>query len=255
MPAIIHQFLSREDNFAVLVHDLQTGATAAIDAPEAGPIMTVLKQRGWRLTDILVTHRHLDHVEGIMPLKEMYGCKVTAGNKAASEIPGLDMQVREGDTVKVGNLAFGVWETPGHCYDHISFTLPRSSAVFVGDTLFTMGCGRIIDSTAEALHKSLKRLGTLPDETTVYCGHEYTLSNARFALTVDPENRQLRTRAAEVEQLRAAGELTQPSTIGLEKATNPYLRVETPAIQRALGMEGADPVAITAELRRRKNSF
>ena len=144
---------------------------------------------------------------------------------------------------------------PGHCYDHISFTLPRSSAVFVGDTLFTMGCGRILDSTADALYKSLKRLSTLPDDTTIYCGHEYTLSNARFALTVDPTNRQLKSRAAEVEQIRSAGEVTAPSTIGLEKATNPYFRVDTPGIQEALSMVGADPVAITAELRKRKNNF
>ena len=255
MPAIIHQFISRDDNFSVLVHDLQTGATAAIDAPEAEPIMAVLKQRGWRLTDILVTHRHLDHVEGIPALKEAYGCKVTGGSRAATEIPGLDVQVREGDTVKVGNQEFGVWETPGHCHDHISFTLPRASAVFVGDTLFTMGCGRIMDSTADALTKSLKRLSTLPDDTVIYAGHEYTLANARFAVTVDPDNRELKARAAEVERIRAAGEVTQPSTIKLEKATNPYLRVDNPGIQHALGMEGADPTAITAELRKRKNSF
>lgn len=255
MPAIIQQFLTLTDNFAVLVHDLQSGATAAIDAPEAAPISAMLKQKGWRLTDILVTHRHHDHTDGILALKQAYGCKVTGGARAAQEIPGLDVQVREGDTIKVGNQSFGVWETPGHCHDHISFLLARSSAIFVGDTMFTMGCGRIFDSTPEQMLRSLERIASLPDDTTIYHGHEYTLSNARFALAMEPENRELAKRAAEVEQIRAAGHPTGPTTIKLEKATNPFLRTNSPAIRKTLGMEDAPALAVFTELRERKNRF
>jgi len=255
MPAIIQQFLTRTDNFAVLVHDLQTGATAAIDAPEAAPIAAMLKQKGWRLTDILVTHRHHDHTDGIMELKRAYQCKVSGPARAASEIPGLDVQLGEGDTATVGHQSFGVWETPGHCRDHISFYLARASAVFVGDVLFTMGCGRISESTPEQLFRSLGRIAALPDDTTIYHGHEYTLSNARFALTVEPDNRELKQRVAEVEQIRAAGQTTEPTTVKLEKATNPFLRTEQPSIRRTLGMEQATPLAVFTELRERKNRF
>ncbi len=255
MPAIIEQFLIGSDNYAVLVHDLQSGATTAIDAMEAGPIQAVLEKHNWRLTDILVTHRHADHTNGIPGLKAVYGCRVHGPAKAASEIPGLDHSLREGDTVKVGTQEFGVWETPGHCADHISYLLPRDGTAFVGDTMFPMGCGRIFDSTAAALHKSLMRLATLADDTKIYCGHEYTLANAKFALTVDPDNPALKKRVVEVAALREAGRFTVPTTIGIEKATNPYLRVSSPGVQKALGMEGADPVAVTAELRERKNKF
>jgi hydroxyacylglutathione hydrolase len=250
----IRQFLSRSDNFAVLVHDPKTGATAAIDAPEEQPILDALASNGWRLSDILVTHEHADHVEGIPGLKAKYGCKVTAPKKA-TQVPLVDAVVGEGDVVKVGAGAALVLDTPGHCKDHIAYWFRDDKAVFAGDTLFAMGCGRIFGCDPRDFYKSLQKFAAMPDDTAVYCGHEYTLANARFALTVDPGNEALRLRALEVENLRAQGKVTLPSTIGREKATNPYLRAHIPGVQAAVGMSGADPAAVFAELRERKNRF
>ena len=250
----IRQFLSRSDNFAVLVHDSATGATAAIDAPDAGAIQKELDATGWTLTDILVTHEHIDHVEGIPALKARHGCRVVAP-KLATQVPDVDARVGEGDKVTVGNLTFDVLDTPGHCADHIAYWLKGEKVLFAGDTLFALGCGRVLTSTAEKLHASLQKFKAMPDATQVYCGHEYTLSNARFALTVDPTNMALRTRALEIENLRAQNRVTLPTTIGVEKATNPFLRAEDPAVQAAIGMAGASPVAVFAELRERKNKF
>jgi hydroxyacylglutathione hydrolase len=237
----IRQFLSRSDNFAVLVHDPVTGATAAIDAPEEKAIRDALDQTGWRLTDILVTHEHLDHVEGIPGLKQAFGCKVTAPRKS-TQVPLVDVMVGEGDAVMVGGLRAEVLETPGHCADHVAYWFRQDKVVFAGDTLFALGCGRIFGCTPAEFHASMAKFAAMPDETAVYCGHEYTLSNARFALTVDPGNEMLRLRALEIENLRAQNRVTLPTTIGREKATNPYLRTHTPGVQAALGMAGADPV-------------
>jgi hydroxyacylglutathione hydrolase len=250
----IRQFMSRSDNFAVLVHDPRTGATAAIDAPEEKAIVEALAVTGWKLTDILVTHEHSDHVEGIPALKAAYGCKVTAPRRSTL-VPLVDAVVGEGDIVSVGSAKALVLETPGHCADHIAFWFRDDKVVFAGDTLFALGCGRIFGCTPQEFHASIQKFAAMPDDTQVYCGHEYTLSNARFALTVDPGNVDLRLRALEIESLRAQGKATLPTSIGREKATNPYLRVTDPALQRAIGMTGADPVAVFAELRERKNRF
>jgi hydroxyacylglutathione hydrolase len=250
----IRQFQSRSDNFAVLVHDPATGATAAIDAPEAAAIEAALAATGWRLTDILVTHEHFDHVEGIPALKAAHDCKVTAPRKA-TKVPLVDAVVGEGDVVAVGGVRARVLETPGHCPDHVAYWFEADKVVFAGDTLFALGCGRILGSTAEAFWMSLQRFLAMPDDTAVYCGHEYTLSNARFALSVDPANEALRLRALEVENLRAQGKPTLPTTIGREKASNPFLRAADPAVQAAVGMPGAPPAAVFAELRERKNRF
>jgi hydroxyacylglutathione hydrolase len=250
----IRQFLSRSDNFSVLVHDSATGATAAIDAPEEAAILKALAETGWKLTDILVTHEHADHVEGIPGLKAKFGCRVVAPRKS-TQVPNVDEVVSEGDQVKIGALTVDVLDTPGHCADHIAYWFKGQKTVFAGDTLFALGCGRIFGCTPAEFHVSLQKFAAMPDETAVYCGHEYTLSNARFALTVDPANMALRTRALQIENLRAQDKVTLPTTIGLEKATNPYLRVTDPGIQAALGMVGADPVAVFAEIRERKNRF
>ena len=250
----IRQFLSRSDNFSVLVHDAATGATAAIDAPEEAAILRALAETGWTLTDILVTHEHADHVEGIPGLKAKFGCRVVAPRKS-TKVPHVDEHVSEGDRVKVGNIVIDVLDTPGHCADHIAYWLQGQKTVFTGDTLFALGCGRIFGCTPAELYASLQKLAALPDDTAVYCGHEYTLANARFALTIDPANLGLRTRALQVENLRAQDKVTLPTNIGLEKATNPYLRVTDPGIQATLGMAGADPVAVFAEIRERKNRF
>ena len=171
-------------------------------------------------------------------------------------MPEADISVGEGDRVAVGGLTFEVLDTPGHCPDHIAYWSKADRVVFAGDTLFALGCGRVLGGCTPAeLHASLQKLKAMPDETQVYCGHEYTLSNARFALTVDPTNMGLRTRALEIEHKRAKSEVTLPTTIGLEKATNPFLRADDPAVQEAIGMKGADPAAVFAELRERKNRF
>ena len=255
MSAEIRVFRCLSDNIGALVHDPATGACAAIDAPDDAPILQALEETGWRLSDILVTHRHPDHVQGIEPLKARFGCRVTAPQKAASEVPLADAYVKEGDTVRVGDLSAHVWETPGHCRDHIAFWFAGEKALFAGDTLFTLGCGRVMESPFAEMWNSLARLATLPGEARVYSGHDYVISNAKFALAVDPENEALKKRAEEAEQAKAAGGFLVPSTIAEEKATNPFLRAGEPALARAVNMDGAAPVAVFQALREWKNRF
>jgi hydroxyacylglutathione hydrolase len=256
MSVHIHQFLCRTDNFGVLIHDGATGATAAIDAPDAAAVLAGLETKGWKLTDILVTHRHGDHVEGIPGLKARFPtARVVAPSKEAAQIGRVDLPVSEGDDVVVGNLHATVIETPGHTAGHIAYWFSEEEVLFTGDTLFAMGCGRVFETPMTVMWDSLIKLAQLPGETQVYCGHEYTLANGRFAVTVDPDNVLLRSRLAEVEKIRAADGLTLPTTIALELATNPFLRAEEPTVQRAVGLAGADPAVVFAELRARKNNF
>ena len=255
MPAEIHVFPCLQDNIGALIHDPQTGACAAIDAPEEGPILKALEQTGWRLSDILVTHRHADHVQAIPALKRRLGCRVVAPQKAGSDVPGVDAFVREGDTVKVGELSGHVWETPGHCRDHIAYWFAADRALFAGDTLFTLGCGRVMESSYAEMWHSLQRLAAVPDEARVYSGHDYVLSNARFALAVDPDNDALKARAAEAEAAKAEGRFLIPSTIRQEKAANPFLRAGEPAVARAAGKEGAEAGEVFQALREWKNRF
>jgi hydroxyacylglutathione hydrolase len=250
----IRQIASRSDNYTVLIHDSSTGATAAIDAPDELSVLAVLKETGWTLTDILVTHEHADHIEGIPALKQRFNCRVVAP-AASTQVPLVDVRVKQGDTVKVGSLTATVLDTPGHCADHIAYWFKRQKTVFAGDTLFALGCGRIFGCAPADLHESLQKFAAMPDETAVYCGHEYTLSNARFALTVDPANMALRTRALDIENRRANNRPTVPTTIGLEKATNPFLRASDPGVMAAIGMAGASALAVFTELRDRKNRF
>jgi hydroxyacylglutathione hydrolase len=254
MSAHVLQFSCLSDNYGVLLNDPTTGATAAIDAPEAGPILAALAGRGWTLTDILVTHHHADHTQGIPELKAKYPkVRITGAAKDAARIEGLDVQVREDDLIKMGSLQAKVIETPGHTSGHIAYWFEEEDLAFVGDTLFAMGCGRVFEGTMPQMWSSLIKLASLPGETQVYCGHEYTLSNAKFALTIDPDNEMLQERVKEVTALREAGKPTVPTTIAIELATNPFLRAEDPAVQAHLGMAGADPAAVFAEIRERKN--
>jgi hydroxyacylglutathione hydrolase len=255
MSAQIHAFLCLQDNIGVLVHDPNTGACAAIDAPEEGPIMAALATTGWQLTDILVTHRHSDHVQAIEPLKRRTGCRVVAPVKAREAVPHADAYVREGDTVHVGGLQAHVWETPGHCLDHVSYWFAADRALFAGDTLFTLGCGRMLEGTYAEFWSSLQRLAALPDEARVYCGHDYTLANARFALAADPDNEVLKARAAEAERAKTEGRFLVPTTIGQEKATNPFLRAGEPALAKSIHKEGAASVEVFQALREWKNRF
>lgn len=249
------QFITRSDNFAVLLHDPESRATLAIDAPEYDPIAAQLARHGWLLSQILVTHKHIDHIEGIPPLKSAFSCEVTGPEVSAAETGIYDRTVKGGDTLEWGGREIRVIATPGHTLDHVSYYIPEEKLVFVADTIFSLGCGRVIEGTHEMMWDSIRRLRELPDDTMMYCGHEYTLSNARFAITVDPENEALRQRVAEVERLRSQNLPTLPVTLGLEKATNPFLRADDPKIAETLGMAGADPARVFAEIRTRKDRF
>jgi hydroxyacylglutathione hydrolase len=256
MAAHIHQFLCLKDNLGVLVNDPSTRATASIDAPEAGPILAALAAREWELTDILITHRHADHIQGIPGLKaEFPRARVIGPAKEARKIGGLDLAIGEGDVAVTGALEAKVIEVPGHTSGHVAYWFEDEDVLFAGDTLFAMGCGRCFEEGPAVLFHSLMKLAALPGETQVYCGHEYTLANARFALTVDPSNAILKERAGAAARQREVGEFTLPTTITIELATNPFLRADDPGIQAGLGMAGADPVAVFTELRERKNRF
>jgi hydroxyacylglutathione hydrolase len=256
MPQLqIHQFPTRSDNFGVLIHDPKTEATAAIDAPDAEELLAALHEKGWTLTHILTTHHHHDHTAGNTIVKRMTGCTILGPAKEAGSIPGIDVQVKEGDIVEIGGAKGYVIETPGHTKGHVSYFFPDDGIVFVGDTLFSVGCGKLLEGDAKTMWSSLKKLMALPPETKLYCGHEYTEKNCKFALTVEPENDALRARASEVAVLTETGEATLPSTIAQELATNPFLRPSSPAIQKRLGMEGRELWEIFGETRKRKDRF
>lgn len=255
MPAQTRLFRCRSDNYGVLLHDPESGATAAIDAPEAAPIEAALKAAGWTLTDILVTHHHADHTDGIRALKDKYKCRVVAPAAEAAKIPAVDATVREGDTVKVGNLTANVIETPGHTSGHISFWFHADKLAFVGDTLFAIGCGRVIEGTMPMMWHSLLKLRDLPDDTHIYCGHEYTAANIKFAKTIEPANQALLAREAETARQLAKGEPTIPVTIGEEKKANVFLRADVPGVAAGIGMAGKPAAEVFAEIRDRKNKF
>ena len=251
----IDQFTCRADNFGVLIHDDQSGETALIDAPEESSILEAVARTGWKPTVILTTHHHIDHVEANLSLKQKFNLKIIGPKAEADKIPGIDEQVKEGDVIKFGGEDIRVIETPGHTAGHISFYLPKSGVAFTADTLFALGCGRLFEAPPPVMYNSLKKLAALPRETVVYCGHEYTLSNAKFALTIDPENPKLKERAKEIEKLRGEGKATLPTTIGEELDTNPFLRWADPAIRKHLGMESATDAEVFAEIRKRKDNF
>src|SRR6202165_5410618 len=216
MAAQTYLFPCLKDNFGVLLHDPASGAPAAIDAPEAAPVEAALQVTGWRLSDILVTHHHADHTGGIAELKARHGCRVTAPRGEAARIPAVDATVGAGDTARVGALMGLVIETPGHTAGHISYFFDADRLAFVGDTLFSIGCGRVIEGTPEMMWNSLLKLRALPEDTRIYCGHEYTDANIRFARTIEPDNPALAARADEVKQQLAAGKPTISVTIGAE---------------------------------------
>lgn len=253
MAAEIRLFTCLADNFGYLIHDPVTRATASIDAPEPGPIVTALEREGWQLTDILITHHHGDHVGGVAELKRKYGCRVVGPHDKAAKIADVDLRVGHGDVVKVGSLLARVLETPGHTLDHLAYVFDNEKAVFAADTLFSIGCGRVFEGNYPMMWDSLLKLRALPDDFRLYCGHEYTASNIKFALTVDADNPALQARAAEAARLRAEGRPTIPVTLGEEKKANVFLRADDPAVAAKLHMKGADPAAVFGELRERKN--
>ena len=255
MAAETHLFMCLKDNFGVLLHDPETGATAAIDAPEAAPVEAALKAKGWKLTDILVTHHHADHTDGIVALKNRHKCRVVAPKAEAQKIPAVDETVKEGDKVSVGRLTANVIETPGHTSGHITYWFHADKLAFAGDTLFSIGCGRVIEGTPEMMWNSLLKLRDLPGDTRVYCGHEYTLANIKFAQTIEPDNKALQARAKQAAEQIAAGKMTVPTTIDEERAANVFLRADVPAVAAAVGLAGKPAAEVFAEVRARKNKF
>lgn len=251
----IHQFPCLNDNYSWLVHEPQANVTAVVDTPETGPILRALDLTGWTLTHILNTHWHPDHAGGNEELKAKTGCQIIGPRAEAKRIPAIDRQVGDGDEVKFGAATAKVFDVPGHTAGHIAYWFAEDKAAFVGDTLFALGCGRLFEGTAQQMWTSLQKLMALPPETKVYCAHEYTQSNARFAISVDPDNADLAARVKEIDAMRARGIPTVPSSIGLELATNPFLRPTSQSLQRSLGMVGADAVAVFAETRKRKDNF
>ena len=253
MTAEIRLFPCLTDNFGYLIHDPATKATASIDAPEAGPIIKALEREGWTLTDILVTHHHHDHVGGVAELKQKYGCRVVAPHDKSAKIANADLRVGQGDVVKVGDLLARVLETPGHTLDHVSYVFDNDKVLFAADTLFSIGCGRVFEGTYPMMWDSLLKLRALPDDFRLYCGHEYTAANIKFALTVEPDNAALKARAEEVTRLRSEGKPTIPTLLGEEKKANVFLRADEPSVAASVRMKDRSASEVFGEVRERKN--
>jgi hydroxyacylglutathione hydrolase len=255
MPLEIVTIPCLKDNYAFLAHDKATGQTAVVDVPEAAPIIAALKQRGWTLSHVLLTHHHWDHVDGLAALLADHPATVIGAAADAHRLPPLDIAVAEGDMITIGSDTGTVMDVSGHTLGHVAFHFPASSVVFTADSLMAMGCGRLFEGTPAQMYASLAKLAALPPETLVCSGHEYTASNAKFALTIEPGNVALISRVEKIETARAQGRPTVPSLLSTERATNPFLRSDSPEIQANVGLSGADPVTVFTEVRRRKDSF
>ena len=243
------------DNYAFIGHNTDSGETFLVDAPEAASILAALEARGWGLDHILLTHHHGDHIEGVPALLAKYPAKVIGAAADAHRLPSLDREVREGDTLEIAGEDVHVIDVSGHTVGHIAFHLPGAEAVFTADSLMALGCGRVFEGTMEQMWGSLSKLAALPAETTVYSGHEYTAANAKFALTIEPDNPDLKSRVADIDQARSRNQPTVPSALALELATNPFLRAGIDSVQRNLGMQGRDAADVFAEIRGRKDRF
>jgi len=255
MPLEIRTIPCLSDNYAFLAHDPKTGATMLVDIPEAGPILAALDETGWTLSDILITHHHYDHVDGLPDLLAVHPARVIGAAADAHRLPPLDLKVSEGDTVTIGSETGHVIDVSGHTIHHIAFHFPDSSALFTADSLMALGCGRVFEGTKPQMHDSLQKLAALPGDTWVYSGHEYTAANANFALTIDPDNPALISRIRDVTEKCASGTPTVPSLLSQELETNPFLRANDPAIQAHLGMTGANAADVFSEIRTRKDNF
>jgi hydroxyacylglutathione hydrolase len=254
MPLDIVTVPCRTDNYAFLLHDAASGRTALVDAPEAAPIRTALAERGWQLSDILITHHHDDHIAGVADLRAG-GARVIGAAADAHRLPPLDLAVTEGDDIDVCGERARVIDVSGHTVGHVAFHFPDSRAVFTADSLMALGCGRLFEGTPEQMWQSLLKLRALPDDTLVCSGHEYTAANARFAATIEVDNPQLMSRITAVEAARSVGKPTVPSKLSEEKLTNPFLRADQAALKAAVGMAQASDSEVFAEVRRRKDRF
>ncbi|WP_421787987.1 hydroxyacylglutathione hydrolase [Hyphobacterium sp.] len=254
-PLEIRQFPCLSDNYGFLVHDPESGETAAIDTPDADAYLAAAEAAGWTITQIWNTHHHFDHAGGNAALKAATGAKITAPAYDRHRIDAVDRWVEEGDEVRLGDHVADVRYTPGHTMGHVVYHFASDGIAFVGDTLFALGCGRLFEGCPADMWQSLSRLRGWPDDTVIYCAHEYTQANAAFALSVDPENRALKRYAEEVDARRAMDQPTIPTTLGIEKAANPFLRADDTGLARSVGLAGADPVAVFAEVRARKDRF
>ena len=241
------------DNYAYLLHDSASGATAVIDVPEARPILAALAERGWTLGDILITHHHADHIGGVAELRAATGARVTGAAADAHRLPPLDRAVREGDILTIGETAGRVLDVPGHTIGHIAFHFP--GALFSADSLMVMGCGRLFEGDAPTMWKTLTKLAALPPETLIFSGHEYAATNAAFALTLDSANETLKKRAKDITARRAAGKPTVPAPLALELETNPFLRARGAEMKALLGMSERTDADVFAEIRRRRDRF
>ena len=243
------------DNYAFLIHDPATGRTAVIDVPEPAPILAALAARGWTLGDILITHHHADHIQGVADLREATGATVYGAAADARRLPPLDIALAPDASFAVGSETATVIDVPGHTVGHIAFHFPASRLVFTADSLMACGCGRLFEGTAAQMWSSLSRLAALPPETRVCSGHEYTAANIRFALSLEPDNAALILRAEAVAALRAKGVPTVPSLLSEEHETNPFLRVALPQMKQRVGLPDAPDAAVFSEIRSRKDRF
>ncbi len=256
MPALErHSFRCRDDNYGHLLHDAATGVTMAVDAPEAPAITAALRHKGWTLTHILVTHHHADHVAGNAALQAEFGCRIIGPAAEEEKIPGLNQTVAGGSRFSLAGRVIEVLACPGHTQGHVAYYLPQEKLVLSGDTLFALGCGRVFEGTLTEMFYAVTQFATLPAETLVLCGHDYGWSNARFALSVEPDNAALQARMAEFAMWKAEGVLAPPSTIAAERAANPFLRASSPEIRATLGMMQARDMEVFAALRQRKDGF
>ena len=253
MPLEIVTIPCLSDNYAYLVNG--PDGTCLIDAPEAGPIVDALDARGWTLGALMITHHHHDHVGGVAELRDRYGCHVIGPKAEEAKLPPLDMALEEGMNGGTGDAYTVPLSVPGHTAGHMAFHFPRAKAVFTADSLMALGCGRLFEGTPAMMWDSLQKFMAMPDDTLVYSGHEYTAANARFALTIEPDNAALQDRARDIEARRAAGQPTVPAALGLEKATNPFLRAGLQSVKQRLDMVGSPDVDVFAEIRRRKDAF
>ena len=255
MTVDVIQFGYNSDNYGALVRDQASGKVACIDAGDAQPILDALAEQGWTLDQLWITHHHWDHTDDLGKVKQATGCKVIGPDYSGSDKLALDSRVADGDTFMLGATEVQCLHTPGHTLYMINYYLPAGGVVFTGDTLFSLGCGRMFEGDAATMQSSMAKLRALPDETVVYCGHEYTQANAAFAVTVDPDNTALAARAAEVAKLRAAGQPTVPVRLGDEKATNPFLRYDDSGVRSAIGLSTANDVETFGKLRSLKDNF